>query len=605
TTTTNGSGGVATSTTTSTTSAPLFNVSGAVAIASASNSSLSSAGLSAMGIKVSDTDANDLMKLTENGSLESILNIQNGYYPNITVIEVAPDGTLYVGFSSQIYDYSSYNYSAQGAFFRIFPSGTYEVVDADIDAIYTWYSYAQNGELPVKQVQFDDAGNVYYLGYSNDTYARVLKKKAPDGTITRIGNDNMYVRDFVVCPNGTVLFHGSSSSSYSVEWLRVINPDSSVKNVFYNDGTYGWLRAYFKDVNNNVILVGSNLVLLDEDLNEKTYKGIIRIPLTDGVPGTPEALYDDYNMYNDSYSTIGSQLNYGYWDPQESETLQFFSKQSYSTVNPISLEAGVTEDDVKEFIRNKFQSFTSDTLDNITFEGMATTESWVSSDWLDSVVNANIQGTTWAQWRTANGLDGVDFASAAQLLFADSGAVYAVIDLDNWGSVSKGDRLYRIIDETGEPSIEAFPQHSSFKSISRIRLYGDYAIYSSSKLGYYKIYRLDLTDNSLSPVDMIPDYSDVEIYSFSYNPVNQMLMFDVYDLSNNTSYLAQQEITETEVASLVEGEGNRLIDVVPFEADEETSTTTTTLAEDTVSTTTTTSGDGETTTTTVIAVSGQ
>lgn len=604
---------VTTSTTTTTLGAgvsSLFNVSGAVAIASADNLSSSNV-VNADGVVALSTTADDVLKLNASGELSSILTGESSFY-TVRVIETGPDGSLYLGFSYPVWGYDETGqYSQLGAFFRIFTTGTAEVVDPDIYGIGTWYGSSDNGELPDKQVQFDSDGNIYYMG-TDSQYNTILKmKSASDGSISQIGNSNMAVRDFLVCDNGFVLFHGSNASDWNVEWLRVIY-NNSVNNVFYNSGSYGWLRSYYKDINNNVVLVGSSLVLLDEEDNERRYSGIIRVMLDEtGAPTTTEALYDDNNMYSDSYNTIGEQLNYGYWDYDSNNWEKFFATDGYgSTSTPLTLETGVSKEVVDSYVRNKFYSISFDSLDSVSWEGMTTTES--VTDMFNGVLDQNISGETWATWRDANGLNGVSFSNAKSLLFADSGELFAIMSLDSWGGSSvDGDKLFRIINDTGTASISAYPQDSSYKAMTRARLFENYCVYSSSKVGKYKLFRLDLDDPSSDPVNMIPDKNNVEIYSFNYNPVTGMLLFDVYDMSNNTSYLAQQEIDSTTTASETTAEGYTITDVVPFLVTAESTTatlpgTTTTLAGTTTTlspTTTLEQTEASTTTTSTTATS--
>ncbi|MEE8637651.1 MAG: hypothetical protein V3T21_01240, partial [Candidatus Margulisiibacteriota bacterium] len=349
----------------------LFDVSGATAIAAASSSNVSTST-----IRASQTaNVTELLKLDANDEITSVLSefLEENWHPPITVIEVGPDGSLYVGFQWGIWIQEDGGEGKSVAFFRIRQNGTVEVVDDAIYGVGTWYGHSENGELPLKQVQFDSDGNIYYLG-TGSTGSTVLKKKTVGGTISQIGNDNMAVRDFLVCPNGFVLFHGSNARSWSIEWLRVINTDNAVSNIFYNDGNSGWLRAYYNYFNNNinyVYLVGENLTLLDENEIPKKYSGIIKVALdSTGKPSSVVAIYDDNNMYHEEHRTIGDQLTWGYWDPVEMTNKKFFTTDDYGQVSvPLTLETGVSEESIRTFIRQKYQSITTDDLDTVTFAG--------------------------------------------------------------------------------------------------------------------------------------------------------------------------------------------------------------------------------------------
>ncbi|MFC1511143.1 hypothetical protein ACFL5U_01995 [Candidatus Margulisiibacteriota bacterium] len=555
------------------TTADLFDVSGAKAIATASEATTSSSAIKSM----SAANITELLKIDAEGAISSVLTniLETQYHPPISVIETGPDDSLYVGFQWGIWVSTSTSTDAatgqQAAFFKIDTDGDVAIVDEDLYGVGTWYGYSENGELPVKQVQFDSDDNLYYLGVSA-TGSTVLKKKTTDGTISQIGTSNMEVRDFLVADNGFVFFHGSNAGSWDVEWLRVIY-NNSVNNIFYNDGQ-GWLRSYYNFVsgsNNYVFLVGEDLTLLDENAIPKKYSGIIRVTLdATGKPSNVEALYDDKDMYNDTHTTIGDQLTWGYWDPTEMQNKKFFVTDDYNEVIlPLSLVTGVTEASIDAFIRKKYQSVTEDNLDKLDFTDITTAESWQLSNYLNDLVADKITGKTWAKWREENDLSGVRFANAKQLLFSGSNKLYAVMRLDDWGGgSSKGDKLFQISDVNGDREIIGFPQDAVnyYKSMTRARLYGTYCIYLSNKVGQYKILRLNLADNTAAPVDMTPNLSNVEIFSFSYNPDNSKIMYDYYDLSDNKSYYVEQEITSATGATESAADGYTITDVVPFSA---------------------------------------
>jgi hypothetical protein len=204
----------------------------------------------------------------------------------------------------------------------------------------------------------------------------------------------------------------------------------------------------------------------------------------------------------------------------------------------------VTEASIRSYIRNKFQSISVDDLDSLTFAGQTTDTAWALNTYLDNLVAAHITGTTWADWRTANGLSGIAFGNAKQLVFADDGSLYAVMPLDNWGSTTtKGDKLFRIVDSTGTATITAYAQHSTYKNMSKARACGDYVVYLSSKVGVYKILRSDLINPSASPTDLRPTLGEnATIYGFSYSATGNLLIYNYYNGDNNISYYCEQPV---------------------------------------------------------------
>ncbi|MDI6731991.1 MAG: hypothetical protein QME05_05400 [Candidatus Margulisbacteria bacterium] len=611
-----------TSSTTTTTYNPLsgyqtpdeyFNASGAVAVASAAR--ISGTGVDTLHAWETTT-ADDLVKFTADGSAESIIHgIGSGYYysyPTIQVIETGPDGSLYIGLS--YYITLNVNGSLESsAFFRIFPdTATVEVVDPDVTSIGSWSTYysSYQGELPSKPIQFDADGNVYYL-CSTGASSNILKKKTPAGVISQIGITNMVINNFLVCPNSFVLFQGSNSD-YSAQWLRVITPSNNVSNIYYNSSgsSYGYLRSYYSaayDGHPYVILVGTNLQTYIAD-SLRYISGVFKVKLddTNGEPASLETVLDDNNMYSYSYGTIGEQLIYGYWDYTDGTWHRFFANDASGYIQlPLVVSAEASEASIRSYIRNKYKSTTLDTLDTVTFEGLTSTET-PTYDWektsmaiaaLNAVIGANIQGTTWSDWRAANGFSsGIYFGYAKQLLY-NNGWLGAIIDKDGWAaSGTMGDAILQVLTSTGQTSLEVFPQDSTRKDVSRARVYDYYVVYSAAAAGYYKLFRLDTNNAAGSPVDLTASKGNLEIYTFNYNSAARTVLANCYEMSTNSKKLYEISIDDAVVSSEVTAEGySSFVDVVPFISSPEAVTETTTT---TTSTTTTTAAETSTTTTT-------
>jgi len=567
----------------------LFDVSGAKAILTASSATATSAGASAVKA-MQATNITELLKLTSAGSVESIITsiLEKHNHPPIAIIENAPDGSVFIGFQWGVWISDGATNESTGrqvAFFRIAPDGTTTIVDSDTYGIGTWYGGSGNGELPVKQVQFVGSAtsyDIYYIGKTANGNS-VLKKKTANGTITQIGSSRYEVRDFVALPNGLVLFHGSNVGNWNIEWLYVYNSSTnSSKRVFYNDGSY-WLRSYYYYTCNNtnyVVLIGDNLTIYDEKDKSGKYSGIVRVTLdSTGNKIAVTALYDDYNMYSDSdaQNTIGQQLIWGYWDPAEMTNKKFFARDDMNRlIVPLSFEARVSNEAIVAFIRQKYQTREVDTLGSLTFEAITTTESWdenAVANTINNLIASHITGETWSSWKKRNDLIGVRFANAKQLVFDSStNKLYAIISLDQWGSgTARGEKLFQILDATGNTNIVAFPQDTvdEYNSMSKVRIYDKYAVYLSNKGGNFRILRSNLTSPSSLPANIIPSTlseSDIEIFSFNYDSVKSILYYDVYNRTTNTSYIAEQAITSQTMTAQISAEGYTITDVVPFTA---------------------------------------
>ena len=69
-------------------------------------------------------------------------------------------------------------------------------------------------------IQFDAAGNVYYMGW--DSNGMMVLRENADGTIIDLINDYIYLNDFLVLADGTVIVSGYTTSTGAM-WTRVIS----------------------------------------------------------------------------------------------------------------------------------------------------------------------------------------------------------------------------------------------------------------------------------------------------------------------------------------------------------------------------------------------
>lgn len=418
-------------------------------------------------VSSSANQENDLLKIMENGAYQSIFNkVNSNWNLKIAVMELGPDGSLYVGLDWGIWirndygikqkdqsnfpDFSKAPEGQNVALFKINPNGFTEIVDPDIQGMGQFYN---KSFLAKKQIQFDSEGSVYYLGRQGQT--TVLKKKTKEGKITQIGSSRMEVRDFMVSVNGMVIFNGANQGDWDTQWLRIFRADGSVFNIYYRENS-GWLNSYFLDKNNNLILVGYNLSLGNDN---RIYNGIVRVNLTQGKVNSYEELMND------------------------------------------------------------------------------------------SIANQQFQG--------------VGFSSAKQLMMGEDGSVYAILPQYGW-SVPH-DKIMRIIDSNGVVNIKEFPSHIDYNNIKLAKVIGDYIIYLSSLNGSSALLKIDLNEDG--PVTEITAIrSNVEIYSFSYHPEKRQLIYDVYDLQRNASYIIEQDLKTTMVSDEKNLANSSILDLVPFTA---------------------------------------
>ena len=125
-------------------------------------------------------------------------------------------------------------------------TGVPTCVDSDMQTISTtfgsMYGLSYNGNLPL---QFDGTGNLYYTGTAKNTTTMTLRKNA-NGVITRIVNDNITIRDFLVLSDGTILVSGSTQST-NANWVRKIATNGSITTL--SSGSQATFLRKFADGN--------------------------------------------------------------------------------------------------------------------------------------------------------------------------------------------------------------------------------------------------------------------------------------------------------------------------------------------------------------------
>lgn len=84
-------------------------------------------------------------------------------------------------------------------------------------------------------VQFDELGNIYYTGTISN--ANTVLRKYSNGVLTDLITDNIWLTNFLVLPDGTVLIVGSTASS-NIHWVRKLSATGSLSTLFQGQGAY-------------------------------------------------------------------------------------------------------------------------------------------------------------------------------------------------------------------------------------------------------------------------------------------------------------------------------------------------------------------------------
>ena len=159
--------------------------------------------------------------MTASGTLEPVVTSGSA---TIAQFIIAPDQTVYVVFNSPIN--LSDTTSWEGPRCLLAQVDRVSGVPSCVDGTLSWVSWPSPGSGANPPIQFDAAGAVYYSGRTMSG-GTVLRKQL-NGSSTDLVSDNIWLRDFLVLPNGDVLLSGSTNSS-GASWVRRLTVNGSLQ----------------------------------------------------------------------------------------------------------------------------------------------------------------------------------------------------------------------------------------------------------------------------------------------------------------------------------------------------------------------------------------
>lgn len=188
-------------------SAIQFDLSDAVAIMKADETT------SAQIVKASATKSN-IFKLTTTGAIEDVFT--EGEAIVASKLYVAPDGKPYLLFSSPI----TVN-NQQCILLRLSRNNTSECVDDTLQSISEF-------SASTKPIQFDEEGNIYYSGFT-DEGKRVLRKKSASLDVkVDLINDNISIDNFLITNDGVAYLSGQTESTKTNFFRKILTSGALV-----------------------------------------------------------------------------------------------------------------------------------------------------------------------------------------------------------------------------------------------------------------------------------------------------------------------------------------------------------------------------------------
>lgn len=145
--------------------------------------------------------------------------------PAVESIVKSPSGEVYIVYKS-LFKYDGEN---SCAFFKYIGDGGAECVDSDVFKI----------DDPVKNIQFDFNGSIFYYGdiLINGAYHETLRKQSNTKEKTNITNENIKLYEYSLLSDGSVIAHGKTLSTSSV-FLRHYTANSSVDDLLPSSSLY-------------------------------------------------------------------------------------------------------------------------------------------------------------------------------------------------------------------------------------------------------------------------------------------------------------------------------------------------------------------------------
>ncbi len=221
-----------------------FNFTGAVGIAKLAPAGVSS--MNAMDVRASE-ETTDFVKIASDGTTASAISSGSA---SIEKFLIDPKtGRVYIMFNNptDLLNPSVPN-ALGGCTLAEVDRNTGLPTCIENDLILTWFESTPT----MKPVQFDQAGNIYYLGFN--ATERKLRRNASGEKVDLVsGTDE--TQNFHVLADGTTLISGVSADTGDISnfWIRRISPAGQVSTLF--NGTYAYFFREFPD--GNVYIGGS------------------------------------------------------------------------------------------------------------------------------------------------------------------------------------------------------------------------------------------------------------------------------------------------------------------------------------------------------------
>jgi hypothetical protein len=160
---------------------------------------------------------------------------------NVGAFLIAPNNKLYVIFQSKT-NLTNTTVPGDCLLAEVDPaSGNPKCIENSVDYIENKSKTGNPGGWEGNPtIQFDSSGAIYYVGRNSNGNVRLRKYAA--GTATDLINDNIYLNDWLVLPDGRVIITGSTTST-NAQWVRRISSAGGLKTLA-SGATSNFMRIF-------------------------------------------------------------------------------------------------------------------------------------------------------------------------------------------------------------------------------------------------------------------------------------------------------------------------------------------------------------------------
>jgi len=494
-----------------------------------------------------NTSSNVIYKITDEGSLTSILNVDEEIdLPNIAFISVGDDDSLYIAFES-MFAYNNGDRTINMQFVRVFQDNSYSVIwpidfsnfEYDQGLLDMWSWEWGNREPIIKK-----NGNIYFKVAYNGKH-NIYKYNIEENNQSELLTPNFAVSidKFDIDTKDRVYIKGTSQkeSGESASFLRVTNESGSFypNAIYYTSTNSKHLYDFVVDpVNDLLYMIGNNLNSSLDDNSD----GIMKVDINDG-----DFIYSnispDFDANNISIADGGDNTDFTlftYGDitliPDSTEDTKSLYLEGYAWKDIVTGDDGVPiKEKVLERIRGLYSSepefISEEKWEELRDLDLSTiTEDLVSEEGSREFLNKYISGTLFKDWDREHwaelGYGYFDYNKVEDLYVNEEGDVFSlgIYSQRIEGTLYNHPRLVKIIDNGSKLDLKTLDTNRMLNYPTQFK-YKDEKVFFS----YSEKTQMDIMESNLQSIASLDLFTGEENVYDIFNKGVEIYDYDVTD----------------------------------------------------------------------------